>query len=54
MTCPQCSSDKMLPRDFEDFDRSAGYLVIATEYYCIACGAVSTEQEMDAANKEAE
>ncbi len=54
MTCPQCGSDKMMRSDYDRSDYASGYSDVGVEYLCLTCDAISTEQEMDAANKEAE
>ncbi len=51
MICPQCgSSSDMRTTLRETRDDSTGYHEESVAYVCMACGEISTEEEMEAAN----
>lgn len=52
MQCPQCGGDRINARHYDVCDDSTGYHDYGPIYRCCDCGAVNTEDEMEAANKE--
>lgn len=54
LMCPQCLSTEVRARPYDNSDTASGYYDCGYEYVCLACGAVSTEDEMQAAQQQQE